>query len=227
MKNFIIYTGYVKNISPEKYANKSSQDFFNIWYKNTRDYTDNPIHIFGPDSPNIEKTTNTKILAEYENLGHVEDWNRKKGRWAGWVSGVLYGMIDAYVRRVDFICKEQDCLAFGDYINQMYLDLGNSGIILGNYSNMACAQSLFLVKRDHIPEVIKVICQDNSHLPEDTFSKIGNQKRLTFGYDRDRPFNAKDKRFYIQQVSVHDLDILIGENLIPGKNKPYRSILYL
>ncbi len=38
--------------------------------------------------------------------------------------------------------------------------------------------------------------------------------KLTFGYDRDRPFNVKDKIFYIQQIKTQELQILENEKLI-------------
>jgi hypothetical protein len=37
---------------------------------------------------------------------------------------------------------------------------------------------------------------------------------MSFGYDRDRPFNPKDKIFYIQQVTKNDLEILQQEGLL-------------
>ena len=215
---YIIYTGYVKDVTPSNYAGRNAQDFFNIWYSNTRKYTNAPIHIFGPHIPVLDNTENIKSIAEYQNLGHVGQYinGTKQGIWCGWTAGVVYGMVDAYIRNVDFIYKEQDCLAFGNYIDKMYSEIEDGGIIMGNYSLLPCAQSLFLVKRNYIPEVIKFLANDEDRhvLPEDKFNKIPNQKRLSFGYDRDRPFYVEDEIFYIQQISMADMDTLVNTKLI-------------
>lgn len=219
--NYMVYTGFVNNIVIDKYANKNAQDFFDIWYKNTRKYINENISIIilGPDSPNIDNTENIKILETYDNLGHVGEYinNSRVGRWCGWTAAIVFGMIHAYVKNVDFVYKEQDCLAFGDYIERMYKDCEGHDIVYGSYTIMDVAQSLFLVKRDAIPDVIASLAKDDDKnvLPEHKFLKLPvKQKRLSFGYDRDRPFNENDSCFYIQQLSTHDLEKLINKGLI-------------
>lgn len=216
-----IYTGFVSANNKKKYANLAAQEFFDLWYLNTRKYAGNDIEIriFGPDVPDISKCENTRIIAQYENLGHVGDYinNKRFGRWCGWTAGVIYGMMDAYVNNVDFIYKEQDCLAFGDWINQIKIDNTFMDITYGECKIMGIAQSLFYVKRNAIPDIIASLAQDDDSkvLPEHKFLRLPVKKnKLSFGYDRDRPFNPDDKSFYIQQVTENDLAILKEKGLI-------------
>lgn len=219
--SYILYTGYVSNILQHKYADLNAKEFFDVWYENTRRYVENniPIIILGPNCPEISDLKNVKILDTYDNLGHVSDYqeNRRHGRWCGWTSAIVYGMIHAYIHNVDFVYKEQDCLAFGNYIRQMYNECDDCGIIYGKCEIMNAAQSLFLVKRDAIPDIISSLAKDDDKdvLPEYKFLRLPiKQKRLSFGYDRDRPFNPDDEIFYIQQVSKEDMSILKNKNLI-------------
>lgn len=219
--NYKIYTGFVENVDPNKYANKNAQDFFNIWYNNTRKYVSEniSIEILGPHLPDISNTINTKIIAEYENLGHVGDYIHgiRHGRWCGWTSAIVLGLIHAYVSNVDFIYKEQDCLAFGNYIEKMYSDCDDADIVYGSCKLMNAAQSLFLVKRNAIPDIISSLAHDDDKtvLPEYKFIRLPvRQKRLSFGYDRDRPLNMNDDVFYMQQISESELNELKEYKLI-------------
>jgi hypothetical protein len=216
-----IYSGFCENIDPKKYANHNADDWFDIWVKNTVKYTQSIINIFGPDIPkNIKSDSNRiAIIGQYPNLGHVGDYihGNRTGRWCGWTAGVIYGMIHAYVHGVDFLYKEQDCLAFGNYVSKMYDDCVNADIVYGSCKLMNAAQSLFLVKRHAIPDIIASLANDDDKdvLPENKFMRLPvKQKRLSFGYDRDRPFNVNDTIFYIQQLTQADMDILNNNNLL-------------
>jgi hypothetical protein len=218
--SYKIYTGFVDPIDPVKYADKSAQEFFDLWYANTRKYyEDAEVVILGPDSPDIANKHNIKVLETYDNLGHVGDYihNRKHGRWCGWTSAVVFGMMHAYVKNVDFIYKEQDCLAFGNYIQRMYNDCEGFDIAYGSCRVMGVAQSLFLVKRNAIPDIISSLAYDEDKvvLPEIKFARLPvKQTRLSFGYDRDRPWNPTDSEFYIQQISTQDFTQLEAHNLV-------------
>jgi hypothetical protein len=219
--NYKIYTGFVKDVDPSRYGGKNSQEFFETWYDNTRKYINDNIDIciLGPHAPDITGLINTKIIAEYDNLGHVGDYlhGRRVGRWCGWTSAIVLGMIHAYVSGTDFVYKEQDCLAFGNYVQQMYEESQNCDIIYGSCRIMGVAQSLFLAKRDAIPDIIASLSKDDDKdiLPEFKFSRLPvRQTRLSFGYDRDRPFNIKDPIFYIQQISKTELETLHSNKLI-------------
>lgn len=218
--SYKIYTGFVSSIDSTKYADKGAQEFFDLWYANTRKYySDAEIVLLGPDVPDITNKCNIKVLESYDNLGHVGDYihNRKHGRWCGWTAAVVFGMMHAYVKNVDFIYKEQDCLAFGNYVQRMYNDCEGFDIVYGSCRIMGAAQSLFLVKRNAIPDVISSLAHDEDKivLPEIKFARLPvKQTRLSFGYDRDRPWNPNDSEFYIQQISGQDFTQLEENKLI-------------
>jgi hypothetical protein len=82
---------------------------------------------------------------------------------------------------------------------------------------MGVAQSLFLAKRDSIPDIIASLSKDEDKdvLPEFKFSRLPiKHTRLSFGYDRDRPFNIRDSVFYVQQITKDELEFLHINNLI-------------
>jgi hypothetical protein len=82
---------------------------------------------------------------------------------------------------------------------------------------MGAAQSLFLVKRNAIPDIIRSLALDDDKivLPETKFARLPvKQTRLSFGYDRDRPWNPNDSEFYIQQISESDYEQLVANNLV-------------
>lgn len=212
---FNIYSGFVRNlqqeVKSEKYSDLDSDSFFEVWYKNTRKYYDEPIYIVGCDTPNLENKKDIYSLGEYENLGHVGDYlnGSKVGRYCGWTAGVLIGLVHAYVNNVDFVYKEQDCLAFGKYVEKMIDEMGkDSGIIFGKNMVMCCAQSLFYVKRNYIPTLIENLSEkdDKDVLPEYKFLNLPDKSFFSFGYDRDRPINVNDEVFYLQQITKNDID---------------------
>ena len=81
---------------------------------------------------------------------------------------------------------------------------------------MGPAQSLFLVRRNSIPNIIADLARDDDKdvLPEYKFARLPNHAKLSFGYDRDRPFNTKDLHWYIQQVTESELEQLRKEGLV-------------
>jgi len=220
--NYNIYSGYVgsdNQNNPSKYANKTHSDFFEIWFLNTRRYYPQAaIYIQGPDKPNLEGKHNICSIAEYANLGHVDDYiyGKRVGKWCGAVAGMIYGMMHAYLQDVDFVYKEQDCLIVGKCIEQMYEEIEEEGIIFGNNKMFGSAQALFLVKRNYIPLMIKQLAEkrDSEVLPEIKFKQLKHSKKFSFGYDRDRPYNKSDKCFYIQQLTEVELNDLQEYKLI-------------
>lgn len=220
MNNYNIYSGFCRSVDPVKYGDLNADSWFNIWFNNTIKLSNCMVYIIGPEKPNTDLDDKTvRILGEYDNLGHVGDYihGYRKGLWCGWTAGIVFGMMHAYVNNVDFLYKEQDCLWFGDnIINQIYSDLGSADIVFGSSKLMNVGQSLFLVKRDAIPSIIANLAQNPDHiiLPETKFLNLPNHSRLSFGYDRDRPFNVRDNNFYIQQISGAELNQLISLSLI-------------
>lgn len=164
------------------------------------------------------------------NCGHVGDLlsHAKSHDLCGWSSAVLALAMIAYCNESDFIYKEQDCLAFGPWIEQMYSDMGDRGMVFGRPMQsepwMPCAQSLFLIRHRFILEFVMRYLElgtdaDVTNLPEHKFVKLEaahpqHYARLSFGYDRERPINFDDKVFYAQKLSPSELNELKKRNLL-------------
>lgn len=218
--NYQIYSGFVKDVDPNKYGGLNADRWLNIWYSNTQKYSKNTqCNLLGPDIPYDDRFVWIRQIIDHPNLGHIGDYihGHRQGKWCGWTAGVIFGMMHAYLHSVDFIYKEQDCLWFGEgIVDQLYRDLGDKNIVFGSCQLMGPAQSLFLVRRNAIPDIIADLARDDDKdvLPEYKFARLPNHARLSFGYDRDRPFNTKDKNWYIQQVTKEELDLLRREGLV-------------
>ena len=223
--NYQIYSGFVKDVNYSKYGGLHSYDWFDIWIGNTLEHVDtSKVKFFGPDATPIGPGWELHDIYQadvvsYDNLGHIGDYihGHKHGRWCGWTAGVVFGMMHAYLHNVDFLYKEQDCLWFGQgIVDQIYRDLGDKDIVFGSCKLMGPAQSLFLVRRNAIPQIIASLAQDDDKdvLPEYKFARLPNHAKLSFGYDRDRPFNVEDPHWYIQQVTQDELDLLRTKGLI-------------
>src|SRR5690606_28699715 len=135
------------------------------------------------------------------NLGHVGDLihGAKPHKICGWGASVCALAMIAYCAELDFIYKEQDCLAFGPCVSQMYQAMGDANMVFGRRMttkpNMPCAQSLFLIRHKFIPNFVADYLSlgdesDKANTPEAKFVKIeslhpGKVRRLSFGYDRE------------------------------------------
>lgn len=212
---YCIYSGFSNSVDPSKFSGLCASKFLKIWMDNTKKYSEHEIRLFGPDRPD---NNDINTITTYSDLGHIGEYlnGTKSGKWCGWTAGIIYGMIDAYVNNWDFVYKEQDCLWFGDCVGEMYRQIGTRSIIFGKSRLMEFAQSLFLVKRDFIPDIISSLAKHNDKdvLPERKFAEIPNGGTFDFGFDRDRPFNPKQFPFYIQQVTTEDFRILQKEELL-------------
>jgi hypothetical protein len=164
------------------------------------------------------------------NLGHGGALlsGEKKHLLCGWSAAVLSLAMMAYCNDSDFIYKEQDCLAFGPWVEQMYADMGDKNMVFGRAMKsspyMPCAQSLFLIRHKFIPEFVKnyiALGTDAQidNLPEHKFVKLESSSpndyaRLSFGYDRERPINYNDRVFYAQKLTLHEMHELSSRKLI-------------
>lgn len=208
------------------------QEFARIWFANTARFS-SPSRIvilsagghrlkFSEDCADELKLTG--------DLGHFMALvnGQKPHKFNGWMGAVLALALIAYNDESDFIYKEADCLAFGPWVDRMYHELGDGGIIFGrkhlSHPWMPCSQSLFLVKHSYIPEFVRLILSTDAQnkegeLGEHKFERMekehsGEWKMMTFGYDRERPFNTDDEVFYVQQITREELELLRSKSLI-------------
>jgi hypothetical protein len=221
--NPLIITGYHQTAATDR-------GFAYHWYLNTtKSYTGQifvfeTAHSFFPDFLGV-----VKIPTNY-NLGHVGDLLNKSicHEFCGWSASVLAGALLAYNCGKDMLYKESDCLAFGPWIAQMYADMGEGSFIFGAKHQsppwMPCSQSLFLIRHSYIPTFVqRYIAMGTdasvSNLPEHKFVRLEEMdwdkvKRLSFGYDRERPINYEDKVWYGQKFTSTEMEELKNRGLI-------------
>lgn len=136
----------------------------------------------------------------------------------------LAGMWLAYINESDFVYKEQDALCFGDWVGEMYRQLGERQAIFGTSRIHGISTSTFLVKHRFIPTFVSLYLQAG---PETVPERIAEMKvqwveqrmkedfcRFSFGYDTNRPFNPTDKVFTVQKLTPDELRVLADAKLI-------------
>lgn len=174
----------------------------------------------GPLAPGVQRV----ILPG--NLGH---WchlisGERDSFLTGWSAHMLCGAMLAYAAELDFIFKEQDCLAFGPWVEALYSAAEGKQLVFGDFPDFVCAQSLFLVRHEFIPKFVTAWIQEGRenhqpNMPEHKMLRLsrispGDYGTFSFGYDRRRPFDTSDPVFYLQHVTPDELEILKGANLI-------------
>lgn len=236
--NYLLGSGY--------FHPKTDEDnFVGTWFQNLEKHTDRapPKRVvivsvggsWGPVQKMWEECCPYPIdVVELEgNLGHVHGLLGKEPpfkphAYCGWSASVLALAMLAYNAELDFVYRESDVLAFGDYIGEMYRQLGDGKMIFGSYKEngkhkMPCAQSLFLIKHDFIPKFVsKYLSLPNDRrvdfLPEAKFGYIEAStmgvKRFTFGVDRGRPLPFDDLVWYAQHFTCAELSELKRRGLI-------------
>ena len=199
--------------------------FAQLWYYNTMAAQPKPERVIviseGGSKPFCAEGVDTVNLTG--DLGHCEDlvYGRKPHAHSSWSISMCAAALLAYDNETDFLYKEEDCLAFGPWVEQMYKDMGDGVMVFGAKHTsppwMACSQSLFLVAHRFIPTF--VVCylaagndRDRHNLGEKKFetleAKFGKDKikRLSFGVDRERPIPWDAPVFYAQQFTQAELD---------------------
>jgi hypothetical protein len=238
---YIITTGfYTSRAVTPNFVGQTGQekaDFFDIWYDNTLKYA-KPEKIFIINS-NAEILPKEKkgiwIDLDY-NFGYPANMIGRNYlfRFNGWTVAYVCGAMLAYANGYDFIFKEQDCLAFNGWVEQLYRDLELSGkkMLIGSECSsvpgLRCEQSLTIIKHDFILDFL----QERFNMPQpdggdghtatewkyaDIMQKRANEiGYISFGYGRTRPQNGFSpiETFYVQQTLNHEVEKLKEINLI-------------
>lgn len=178
---------------------------------------------------------NLTILDFEGNLGHVHQLIGKQDpakphAYCGWSASILALAMIAYNAELDFVYREQSLLAFGDHIGEMDRQLGAGKMIFGSYMQngqhqMPCAQSLFLIRHDFIPEFIRAYLSFDddraaTRLPERKFAQLETNfgarhvKRFSFGVDRGRPLPFGERIWYAQKITAAEIVMLQAAKLI-------------
>jgi hypothetical protein len=227
---YLLGSGYYQGNSSQQ-----SEEFAKVWARNLRDFTTpHPERVviisvgasYYPISALATLPCPSDLISLDGNLGHVHHLIHKlKPHYlGGWSASVIALAMIAYNAELDFIYREQDVLAFGPYVERMYSEIGDAKMIFGSIREMPCAQSLFLIKHDFIPDFIRDYMmlgndRDIQSLPEHKFKKLEESspllyRRFGFGYDRDRPFNTDDTVWYAQQLSAEEMRGLYRKGLL-------------
>lgn len=220
MPRFLIGSSYFDGGKPFR------KEFARIWHWNTLAANPFPSRVVivaegGGQIPLISPATDVIHLTG--DLGHIGQHmsGEKKHEFTGWSSSMLAGAMLAYSDCADFIYKEDDCLAFGPWVEQMYADAGDRQFVFGRRMTspprQLCSQSLFMVRHSWIPTFVREYLAlgndgQSDNMGEHKFWKIEQKygssvvARLSFGVDRERPIPWDDRVWFAQQWTSEELD---------------------
>ena len=218
--NYTIGTGYFDNGS-------TSAEFFKTWIANTRKYAkpaNGEIVVVNAASPSLEKFGGTWLNMRC-NYGHVKTMSPEE-KYGGWWLGFMTGALVAFQHGTDFIYKEQDCLAFGSWVEHMYAESRQTGagVIVGKFDHKyKIEQSLVLVKRGSIMGLIQrylaISGSDIHPRPELKFLQIMKRypRALAFmqmGCGRNRPIPYDAPCFYAQKLTQGEMQQFKSRGLL-------------
>jgi hypothetical protein len=209
------------------YANESTfdekADFLFQWINNTENADFN---IFIVDNCECsfrysQDVVRTRYCRIKRNLGHASTPFHQvaKTPLLGWSISWIIPALIAYSEGCDFVYKEQDCLAFGDWLPIVC----QGRATFGQNSIMPCEQSLFYLRHDFILTFIRdFMCvpgHDAQISTEDKFRKVmmnhgGDVKFHDLPGGRNRPVPDMTKPFYLQKITPEEMQALKTQGLI-------------
>lgn len=224
--------------------------YYDIWMQNTLRHTDpmaiyimaggdgrlpnNPLSRFAADGKDAEIFW-IDILGDLGHIGMLLS-GQKPYQFCGWTIDLLTLCLLAYENECDLIFKEQDVLAFGNWVDQMYNDIGTHGCIFGKSKFQASANSLMLIRHSFLCEFVRLYLgtgkdADKDNLGEAKIAKLQQQYPNTFcqygfGVDRERPFDVKSTIWYGQKFTRAELIELRDAKLIHFEGNPPDAITF-
>lgn len=146
----------------------------------------------------------------------------------GWSAGVVALAAIAYAAKRDFVYAESDVLSFGEWVEQLYADLGEDGAMtfgaeMSSPPHMSCSQSLILIKSEYIVDFIGRYVGHGpetlvENLPELAFSKMreddGRIRRSFWLTDRMRPIPWDQPCISAQKWTEEELGIARKKGLL-------------
>lgn len=194
--------------------------FLRYWFENTERVTDNIVVVDNSDDEipgSIESSGRARVIRCRRNVGHACGGKLLLEKVSGWSLSWIMTALVAYADGCDFVYKEQDCLAFGNWLPR----IAQGGFAFGRNWFLPCEQSLFWIRHDHImPVIIDYLNMEESDatvLPEAKFAKlIGNGLDVQF-HDlpggRDRPLPTGGD-FYAQRLTAEELQAISNAGLL-------------
>jgi hypothetical protein len=174
-----------------------------------------------PDKPKV------RVIDVEGNLGHVGSiMGQFRPHVAGFTMSWMIPALIAYSDGRDFIYKEQDCLAFGDWETSIVEEAASRKLLAAfgscDPAVAACEQSLFWIQRDFITEFVWSYLSfpdgDGKILPETKFSNMAGRDfrigRFSMGVGRSRPIPAEQIPWYAQKFTADELARLKESKLI-------------
>lgn len=211
--------------------NSGLEWFYNLWWENVHKYS-NPDRVFilAMGGCRIPAASGSWIELDGD-LGHVHEILNKLRPFPYCGNGIALCILAliAYCNESDFVYHEQDALAFGPYVEKMYEELGDGGMIMGKQKCQPVANSITLMRHSFIPEFVSWYLTSAA---EDTPGTIGEHKFgrwaesnnkirfYSFGCDRDRPIPMDDPIFYAQKFNRQELLELKTRGLITFDDFP-------
>ncbi len=199
-RDVLIGTGFYSNGDDHK----AKVAFFDLWEWNTQRVSRNIVVV---DNSTKGFATGLRDVRIFNNLGHIADGDPNL-RLLGWSMSWIIPATIAYSDGCDFVYKEQDCLAFGDWLPEIRRP--SARMTFGTHKSMPCEQSLFWIQCEFIPEFISAYCgipnPDAALLPEVKFAALEKEmqaiERFAMPCGRDRPMTlSKDKPWYVQKIT--------------------------
>lgn len=200
--------------------------FLKLWMENTERVCGNIVvtdnsQAFFATSQDYVSARSVRIL---KNLGHA-CWpmaQTAKTPLLGWSISWMIPALLAYSEGCDFVYKEQDCLAFGDWL-PVITPNGLAQMTIGRHSTMPCEQSLFYIRHGFILPFLRDYMLLGMHdavmVTEEKFRRIKDSygDAITF-HDlpggRNRPMPDLSKPFYLQKITSNEMNILKSADLI-------------
>ena len=206
--SYMIGTGY--------YDNPTSAAFFKTWMANTQQFAKPADIVVVNSAGRSQEASGGTWINLRHNYGHVKTMDRRE-RFGGWWVGFMTGALISFGHGLDFIYKEQDCLAFGPWVEKLYEDHARTKapVVTGSFAHKyKIEQSLVFVRRKFIPTLISMYVSipetDSALRPELKFLRImkgkpGSMAYMSMGCGRNRPIPYKAPCFYAQKLTPPEL----------------------
>jgi len=236
-RDYIIGTGYYED------SEKDMEFYQKYWLPNTLKYSSpQKIVVVNSGSPNRKVSDLENWIDLTTNPGPHANAPRDQNLLGGWNLGFIQGALYAYSCRCDFIYKEQDCLAFGNWIteSQEALETQKKLALVGklkNWPDFPGSQGdfelcLVYLKFEHIinflNELFSIPLGDMSCFCEKKFNMIGEKTNsigeFGFGYGGNRPFVGTDPTFYIQKPRWWGKVNYVPASHLGGKGIPQEEL---
>lgn len=210
MKPLLIGTGFWSD--RESFFDNLS--LFNRWLDNTALVSENIVVVDNSERPlNQESLWPARAIRCERNLGHV--CNRLAATptpLLGWSMSWIQSALVAYADGCDFIYKEQDCFAFGDWLT-IVRNNQETAMSFGRNQVVGCEQSLFYIQHHYILTAVRNYLAMQEHdcdlIPEQKFMRMRSHSPSDVGYHslpggRDRPLPNLKKPFYAQKITPEE-----------------------